>query len=75
MGVVVDINGISRDMDHSMTNDDYERITHSERSSIIGGAGFLKLYADLSESPLHHHVWLRIVGLMETWDMRKHRLK
>ncbi len=58
-----------------MTNDDYERITQSERSSIIGGAGFLKLYADLSSSPLHHHVWLRIVGLMETWDMRKHRLK
>lgn len=72
---MVDNDGISRNVDHSMTNKDYERITQSKKSGISGSADFLKLYSNSSKSHLNHHVWLRIVGLMETWDMRRHRLR
>ena len=57
-----------------MTNKDYERITRSETSGIPANAGFLKSHSDSSKSSLNHHVWLRLLGLMETWDMRRYRL-
>ena len=58
-----------------MTNDDYERIIRSEIDGVLSSAEYLKLHKDSSKSALNHHVWLRLLGLMETWDMRKHRLK
>ncbi len=57
-----------------MTNKDYERITQSETSGIPANAGFLKSHSDSSKSSLNHHIWLRLLGLMETWDMRRYRL-
>lgn len=75
MDVMVNNDGTSRNVDHSMTNEDYERITQSEKSGIIASAHFLKLHSDSSNSYLNHHVWLRLLGLMETWDMRRHKLR
>jgi len=57
-----------------MTNDDYERIIQSEVNGILGSAEYLKLHKESSKSSLNHHVWLRLMGLMETWDMRRYRL-
>ena len=67
MVVVVDINGLSRNMGHNIM-DDYKglvRMTLDSHEHFIAVLNGIFNASDLEKQ----YTWLRVMGLMETWDI------
>lgn len=60
--------GLDGNVGHEMTDDDkiYREIVKMDVHNIDNYAYYLTRN---EYEPIHHHTWLQLMGLMETWDI------